>query len=73
MNPPRLDKDGLPLEIKILKIKDTDDISEINVTHDRMSLLPEEQAKGKKAAKNNVLKKLKEFQLFDLRFEEQKD
>lgn len=64
----RLDKDGLPLEIKILKIKDTDDISEINATvHDDTFI------KDKKTAKNNVLKKLKEFQLFDLRFEEQKD
>ena len=58
-----LDKDGLPLEIKILRIKDTDDISEINATVNDDTF-----NKDKKTAKNNVLKKLKEFQLFDLRF-----
>ena len=54
-----------PLDVKIIKVKDVadDGISEI---HDRR--VSQEPLK-----KSSVLKQLKEFQLYDLRYEEQKD
>ncbi len=64
-----LDKDGAPLEIKIIKAKDIDEVSEIHLDERRISLLPADERKQKSI----VLKELKEFQLFDLRLEEQKD
>jgi hypothetical protein len=59
------------LEIKIIKTKDIDEVSEINIDERRISLLPHDERKS--LPKSSVLKELKEFQLFDLRLEEQKD
>ena len=68
-----LDKNGEPLDVRIVKAKDIDQLSEINPDERRISLLPAEE-KAKNILKGSmVLKELKEFQLFDLRLEEQKD
>ena len=67
-----LDKDGAPLEIKIIKVKEIDDLSEIQQHDDlgggdarRLSLLPADEVnrinKNQTLNKNNVLKQLKEF------------
>jgi hypothetical protein len=74
-----MDKNGEPLEIKIIKARDIDDLSEIQAAHEdrRVSLLPADELNQRNkqllAQKNNVLKQLKEYQLYDLRNEEQKD
>jgi len=73
-----MDKNGEPLEIKIIKARDIDDLSEIQAHEDRrVSLLPADELNQRNkqllAQKNNVLKQLKEYQLYDLRNEEQKD
>lgn len=73
-----MDKNGEPLEIKIIKSRDIDDLSEIPAHEEkRVSLLPADELNQKNkqllAQKNNVLKQLKEYQLYDLRSEEQKD
>lgn len=63
-------KDGNPVDVKIIKARDVEELSEINVSKDelRLSLIPMDER-----PKKSVLKQLKEYQLFDLRLEEQKD
>ncbi|CDW79816.1 UNKNOWN [Stylonychia lemnae] len=59
------------LQIKIIKAKDLD-VSEIALEDEQRLIVPEINSKNDK--KNNpILKKLKMFQLYDLRLEEQKD
>ena len=54
----RLDKDGEPMEIRIIKAREIDDISEIAFRENDQSLLPHPlERKNTK----NVLKQLKEF------------
>ncbi len=70
-----MDKDGEPLEIKIIKARDIDDLSEIPIHEEkRLSLLPADELNARnkllQAQRNNMLKTLKEFQLYDLRSEE---
>jgi len=70
-----MDKNGEPLEIKIIKSRDIDDLSEIPAHEEkRVSLLPADELNQRNkqllAQKTNVLKQLKEFQLYDLRSEE---
>lgn len=68
-----LDRHGEPLDVRIVKARDIDQLSEINPDERRISLLPAEE-KNKHTLKGSmILKELKEFQLFDLRLEEQKD
>jgi hypothetical protein len=69
------DKDGEPLEIKIIKARDIDDLSEIPAHEEkRLSLLPADELNARnkllQAQRNTMLKSLKEFQLYDLRNEE---
>ncbi len=61
-------------QIKIVKPKDQDvsDLSTI-AAEDQRQLIPYEKENKKPQAKNPVLKQLKEFQLYDIRLEEQKD
>ncbi len=63
-------KDGNPVDVKIIKARDVEELSEINISKDelRLSLIPMDER-----PKKSVLKQLKEYQLFDLRLEEQKD
>ncbi len=63
-------KDGNPVDVKIIKARDVEELSEINVSKDelRLTLIPMDER-----PKKSVLKQLKEYQLFDLRLEEQKD
>lgn len=63
-------KDGKPVDVKIIKARDVEELSEINISKDelRLSLIPMDER-----PKKSVLKQLKEYQLFDLRLEEQKD
>jgi len=71
-NERKLDKDGSPIEVKLIKARDVEEeLSEINASKEelRLSLVPMDERPTKKA----VLKQLKEFQLFDLTLEEQKD
>jgi hypothetical protein len=71
-NERRLDKDGSPIEVRLIKARDVEEeLSEINASKEelRLSLVPMDDRPAKKA----VLKQLKEFQLFDLTLEEQKD
>ena len=55
------------MEIRIIKARDLDEISEIYLgnTDERRLSIP-----GEKGAPKNILKQLKEFQLYDLRMEE---
>jgi hypothetical protein len=63
-------KDGKPVDVKIIKARDVEELSEINISKEelRLSLIPMDER-----PKKSVLKQLKEYQLFDLRLEEQKD
>ena len=63
-------KDGKPVGVKIIKARDVEELSEINISKEelRLSLIPMDER-----PKKSVLKQLKEYQLFDLRLEEQKD
>ena len=61
-----MDKNGEPLEIKIIKARDIDDLSEINAGEDkRLSLLPADELNARnklmQAQRNTMLKSLKEF------------
>jgi hypothetical protein len=61
-----MDKDGEPLEIKIIKAKEIDDLSEIGAGEDkRLSLLPADELNARnkllQAQRNTMLKSLKEF------------
>ncbi len=55
------------MQIKIVKPKD--DISEINIEDEQRLMLPETGASNTKQ-QNQVLKQLKQFQLYDIRLEE---
>ena len=63
-------KDGKPVDVKIIKARDVEELTEINISKEelRLSLIPMDER-----PKKSVLKQLKEYQLFDLRLEEQKD
>ena len=63
-------KDGKPVDVKIIKARDVEELSEINISKEelRLSLIPMDER-----PKKSVLKQLKEYQLFDLILEEQKD
>ena len=61
-----MDKDGEPLEIKIIKAKEIDDLTEIGAGEDkRLSLLPADELNARnrllQAQRNTMLKSLKEF------------
>lgn len=57
-----IDKDGAPLEIKIIRARDIEEVSDINIDERRISLLPaEEHRRGAAPHKSTVLKELKEF------------
>lgn len=61
-----MDKDGEPLEIKIIKAKEIDDLTEINAGEDkRLSLLPADELNARnrllQAQRSTMLKSLKEF------------
>lgn len=61
-----MDKDGEPLEIKIIKTRDIDDLSEIPSHEEkRVSLLPADELNARnklmQAQRNTMLKSLKEF------------
>ena len=61
-----MDKDGEPLEIKIIKAKEIDDLTEINAGEDKhLSLLPADELNARnrllQAQRSTMLKSLKEF------------
>lgn len=55
----QMDKDGRPIEIKIIKARDLDELSEIDPAEKRQSLLPADEVR--KPGNKAVLKQLKEF------------
>jgi hypothetical protein len=57
-----LDKNGEPLDVRIVKARDIDQLSEINPDERRISLLPADEGRNKQTLKGSlVLKELKEF------------
>eukprot|EP00347_Sterkiella_histriomuscorum_P016192 403354133 len=64
--------DDSSLQIKIIKATDVE-LSEIALEDEQRLIVPYDEGKASKEKQNQVLKKLKTFQLYDLRMEEQKD